>query len=146
MPDPDQLKQRLQEFYDEVINKGNLDAVDEFCTEDFVDHEEFPGITPDREGVKQFFGMMRAAFPDLHAEVHDMIAEGDVVVARSTMTGTHQGEFMGVPASNTAIEVKGIDIVRVPDGRQASEHWGQMDSLTLLQQIGAVPAPEEQPA
>jgi steroid delta-isomerase-like uncharacterized protein len=134
----DQNKARLRQFYDEVVNPGDLDRVDEFCTEDFVDHEEFPGISNDREGVKQFFRMMREAFPDLRVEVQDTIAEGDKVVGRIRMTGTHRGEFMGVPPTGKRIDVEGIDIVRVV-GDQASEHWGVTDAMAMMQQLGAMP-------
>jgi steroid delta-isomerase-like uncharacterized protein len=139
----DQGKERLRQFYDVVVNQGDVEKVDEFCTEDFVDHEEFPGITPDRAGVKDFFVMMRKAFPDLHVEVHDIVADGDLAVARATMTGTHQGEFMGVPPTGRRIEVEGFDMVRIPDGQRATAHWGVMDAMTMMQQLGAIPEPEQ---
>jgi predicted ester cyclase len=68
-----------------------------------------------------------------------MVAEGDLVSARFVFTGTHQGEFMGVPATGKRVEVEGFDLVRVRDGR-ATEHWGQMDAMALMQQLGAIPA------
>lgn len=127
-------------FYREVIDQGRLETVDELCSEDFVDHEEFPGITPDREGVKQFFTMLRTAFPDLHCEIDDLIDGGDRIVARVRFQGTHQGEFMGVPASGQKIDVPAIDVIRVVDGR-ATEHWGVFDAMLMMQQLGAIPAP-----
>jgi predicted ester cyclase len=84
----------VRRFYQEVINGRNLDAVDALLTPDGVDHTFGCQST---EQAKQFFGMVHQAFPDLHAEVHDVIAEGELVAARVTYTGTHQGEFVGIP-------------------------------------------------
>ncbi|HEY1357952.1 MAG TPA: ester cyclase [Thermoleophilaceae bacterium] len=138
----DDLKGTVQRFYDE-LNKGNLDIIDEVLSEDFVDHEEFPGLEPNREGVKQFFAMFRAAFPDLRMEADDMVAEGDRVVARLTARGTHQGDFMGMPPSGKAVEVAVYDMLRFEDGKVA-EHWGLFDAMTMMQQLGAIP--EQAPA
>jgi steroid delta-isomerase-like uncharacterized protein len=138
----DDLKGTVQRFYDE-LNKGNLDIIDEVLSEDFVDHEEFPGLEPNREGVKQFFAMFRAAFPDLRMEADDMVAEGDRVVARLTARGTHQGDFMGMPPSGKAVEVAVYDMLRFQDGKVA-EHWGLFDAMTMMQQLGAIP--EQAPA
>jgi steroid delta-isomerase-like uncharacterized protein len=139
---PDDPKNVLRRFYDEV-SAGNLGVIDELVADDVVEHDTFPGMEPNKEGVKQFFAMFRSAFPDLRMEPHEMLAEGDLVSARVTMTGTHQGEFMGMPPSGKRIEVEGIDIVRVRDG-QATEHWGVTDTMTMMQQLGAVP--EQAPA
>ncbi len=137
--DPKSLMRRL---YQEV-SAGNLAALDELLADDLVEHEEFPGLEPNKEGVKQFFAMFRSAFPDLRMEPHEMLAEGDLVCARMTVTGTHQGEFMGVPPTGKKIEMEGIDIVRTRDG-QATEHWGVMDAMAMMQQLGAIP--EQAPA
>jgi steroid delta-isomerase-like uncharacterized protein len=134
--------QLVHRFYDEVINAGDIDKIDELVAEDFVEHEQFPGISSDREGVKEFFRLLRGAFPDVHFTTEDVIADGELVAARFTMTGTHDGEFMGVPATSKQVTVSGIDIIRVRDGK-CVEHWGQFDALGLLQQLGALPAPAE---
>jgi len=139
---PEDPKSFLRRFYDEV-NAGNLAALDELLADDVVEHEEFPGLDPNKEGVKQFFAMFRSAFPDLRMEPHEMLAEGDLACARMTVTGTHQGEFMGMPPTGKRIEMEGIDIVRTRDG-QATEHWGVMDSMAMMQQLGAIP--EQAPA
>jgi steroid delta-isomerase-like uncharacterized protein len=133
-------KALMRRFYDEVVAQGKFDLIDDMLADDFVEHEEFPGITPDRAGVKQFFTMLRAAYPDLRMTVEDLIAEGDKVVARIRIIGTHQGEFMGVPATGKQINVPGIDIVEFRDGR-ATAHWGVTDGLTWMQQLGAIPEP-----
>jgi steroid delta-isomerase-like uncharacterized protein len=134
----DENKALMRRFYDEVVNGKNIALIDELATPDFVDHEAFPGISGDREGLKQFFAMMRAAFPDFRMDVDDLIAEGDKVVARATMTGTHQGEFMGIPATGKKFSVSTIDIVRLSGGK-AAEHWGVTDTGSMMEQLGAVP-------
>ena len=113
-------KQAVRRFYQEVINGRNLDVLDELLTTDGVDHT-FGSQNPDQ--AKQFFGMVHQAFPDLHAEVHDVIAEGELVAARVTYTSTHQGEFLGIPATGKKTTTSGVDFFRMQDGRQA-EHWG----------------------
>jgi steroid delta-isomerase-like uncharacterized protein len=92
------------------------------------------------EQAKQFFGMVHQAFPDLHAEVHDVIAEGELVAARVTYTGTHQGEFLGIPATGKQTTTNGVDLFRMQDGRQA-EHWGGPDMFSFLVQLGVMPGP-----
>ncbi len=132
-------KALLRRMYDEVANEGRIELVDELCTEDFVEHEEFPGLSPDRDGVKKFFNLMRDAFQYLRFEVQDIIAEGDKVVGRIVIHGTHEGEFMGVQPSGNRIEVAGVDVVQVRDGRVAA-HWGVTDGLAMMQQLGAMSA------
>jgi SnoaL-like polyketide cyclase len=84
--------------------------------------------------------MVQQAFPDLHAEVHDVIAEGELVAARVTYTGTHQGEFVGIPATGKQTTISGVDFFRMQDGRQA-EHWGGPDMFSFLVQAGVMPGP-----
>ncbi len=139
---PDDVKSLLRRFYAEV-SAGNLAVIDELVADDVVEHEEFPGLEPNKEGVKQFFALFRAAFPDVRMEPHEMVAEGDLVSARVTITGTHQGEFMGIPPSGKRIEVETFDLLRIRDG-QAAEHWGLIDAMTMMQQLGAMP--EQAPA
>jgi steroid delta-isomerase-like uncharacterized protein len=99
-----------------------------------------PGLEPNKEGVKQLFAIYRSAFPDLRMEAHETVTEGDLVCARITTTGTHRGEFMGIPATGRQIEVETIDMARIRDG-QCIEHWGVTDSMTMMQQLGALPEP-----
>lgn len=130
-------------FIDEIFNRGNLGAADELLAPDFIEHEELPpGVPRDREGVKMLSSMLRSAFPDLKASVEDIIAVGDKVVVRMTWSGTHRGEFMGVPATGKRVSIGVIDIIRVSGGKLV-EHWGQMDSMGMMQQIGAIPVPVE---
>ncbi|OFX16893.1 hypothetical protein A3K71_01720 [archaeon RBG_16_50_20] len=124
---------------EEVLNKGNMQAVDELIAPNFVEHNPFPGQAPGVEGLKQAMVALRQAFPDLHVTVDEMLSDGDKVVIRSTMKGTHKGNFMNIPATGKQMSVEGIDILRISNGR-AVEHWGVTDNLTMMQQLGLVPA------
>jgi steroid delta-isomerase-like uncharacterized protein len=132
----------MKRFYDEVMNKGNVKAIDELVDDKFVDHMVTPGISADKAGLTQMMTMFHTAFPDLQATIEDVIAKGDKVWLYSTMRGTQKGEFMGMPASGKKIEVKGFDIVRFVNGK-AVEHWGLSDDFTMLQQLGVIPASED---
>jgi steroid delta-isomerase-like uncharacterized protein len=132
---PEDHKNLVRRFYEE-ISAGNLEIIDELVADDVVEHEEFPGIEPNKEGVKQFFTLFRTAFPDLRMEPHEMLAEDDLVCARVTITGTHDSEFMGMAPSGKPIEVETIDMLRIREG-QAVEHWGVTDTMTMMHQLGA---------
>ena len=137
----EQDKALVRRFVEEIFNRGNMSVVDELFAPDFVEHEELPaGIPNDREGVIQLTTMLRSAFPDFKATIDDIIAEGNKVVIRMTWRGTQKGEFMGVPPSGKSVAVGVIDIIRIADG-QFVEHWGQMDSMGMMQQLGVIPAP-----
>ena len=133
----------VRRLYD-LINTGNVDGFGELLADDFVEHEETPGLAPTKEGTKEFFRMYLAAFPDLHMEAEDVLASGDKVVARTRATGTHQGEFMGIPATGKHVDVPLIDILRFGDDGLVHEHWGVMDAMAMMQQLGL--APEGPPA
>lgn len=132
----------MKRFYEEVANKGNMAMIDELVAENFSDHEAMPGMKPGRAGLKEFFGMFRAAFPDLKFTVKDMVATGDKVWAYITITGTHKGEFMGMPATGKQINVNGFDLVRF-EGGKAVEHWGVTDSMAMMEQLGAMAKEKE---
>lgn len=121
-------------FYAE-INKGNLAIIDELVSDKFVEHEEFPGLASGKEGLRQFFTMMRAAFPDLTFDVDFYMADGDKVAAYLTLRGTHKGEFMGMKPTGNTMSVKTIDIIRL-EGGKAVEHWGVSDTMSMMQQLG----------
>jgi steroid delta-isomerase-like uncharacterized protein len=137
----EQNKALVRQMVEEMFNRGNISRADEFLSPDFVEHEELPpGIPQGREGVKQLTAMMRNAFPDFKATIEDIIAEGDKVVIRMTWSGTQKGEFMGVPPTGKSVSFGVLDIIRVAGGKFV-EHWGQMDSMGVMQQLGAIPAP-----
>ena len=123
----------------ELFSAGDIDGFGEHVADAFVEHEETPGFEPSKEGVKQMFHMYRAAFPDLRMEAEDVLVSGDKVVARVRATGTHDGEFMGLPPSGKTIDVQLIDIIRFGDDGLAHEHWGVFDAMTMMQQLGAIP-------
>ena len=122
-----------------ALNAGDLDGFAARLADDFVEHEETPGLAPTKEGVLEFFRMYRAAFPDLQMEPQDVLTSGDRAVARVRATGTQQGEFMGMPASGKNVDVQLIDIIRFDDDGLAREHWGVVDLMTMMQQLGAIP-------
>jgi steroid delta-isomerase-like uncharacterized protein len=139
----EQNKALFVRFVEELFNRGNIAVVDELMAPDFMERELLPpGIPQGREGVKVLTTMFRSAFPDFKATIEDIIAEGDKVVIRMTWSGTQKGEFMGIPASGKRISIGVIDIIRITNGKVV-EHWGQMDSMSLMQQLGAIPAPAE---
>jgi len=129
----------IQRLYD-LINAGDIDGFGRQLADDFVEHEEIPGIPPTKDGVVQYFRLLIAAFPDMRMDVEDIIASGEKAVARVRVTGTNKGEFMGMPATGKSVSMKLIDITRFGDDGLAREHWGVVDQLALMQQLGVIPA------
>ena len=123
----------------ERINNGDIDGFGDLVASDFVEHQGMPAL-PTKEGTLEFFRSLLAAFPDWHMTVEDLIAGGDKAVARVTVTGTHKAEFMGVPPTGAQVEVQLIDIMRFDGAGLVCEHWGVADMLSLMQQLGVVPA------
>lgn len=125
----------------ELINAGDIDGFGDQLADGFVEHDGAPGMEPTKEGVKQLFRVYRASFPDLRMDVEEVLPSGDKVVGRIRATGTHTGEaFMGVPASGKSVDVQLIDITRFDEDGLAREHWGVFDALSMMQQLGAIPA------
>ncbi len=138
----EQNKAMFRQMVDEVFNQGNFSVVDEVMADDFVEHEELPpGVPKGREGLKVLMAQFREAFPDFKAVVEDLVAEGDRVVSRMVWAGTQKGEFMGIPPAGKSFSIEVIDIVRI-EGGKIVEHWGIMDNMAMMQQLGAFP---EQP-
>jgi steroid delta-isomerase-like uncharacterized protein len=123
----------------ELVNEGDLDGFFDYLAEDFVEHEAGPGLEPTKAGTKQLFATMKAGFPDLRFDAEDVLESGDKAVARARVTGTNKGDFMGIPASGKSIDIQAIDIIRFGADGLAREHWGVMDIMAMMQQIGAVP-------
>lgn len=124
----------------ELINAGNLDGFGDLLADDFVEHEELSGFAPTKQGTLEWFQALLTAFPDMRMDVEDLVASGDKAVARVTATATHRGDFMGVPATGKSMTMQLIDIMKFDDAGRLSEHWGVADMLTLMQQLGVVPA------
>ena len=133
-------KALVRRFVEEVQSAGNIDALDEICSPDFVNHSAPPGVPSNCEGVKQRTAMFRQAFPDSYFTIEAMMAEGDKVATRKTFHGTHQGEFMGILPTGQQVSMGLIDIVRIADGRVV-EHWSMGDNLGMMQQLSIVPRP-----
>lgn len=134
------LVRRFNEGIHQFFLDGDVSELNEICSPDFVHHG--PGMPPDLEGFKQMGLMFRAALSDVEVIVEDLVAEGDRVVDRITVRGTHTGELMGVPASGTRFEMQEMHIARIVNGKIA-ERWTLVDMFGLLQQIGGIPAAPE---
>jgi steroid delta-isomerase-like uncharacterized protein len=130
----------MRRFF-EMVNSGDIDRVADLLADDFVEHEELPGMPTGREGTRQLFKMMAAAFPDMNWDPQDILVDGDKAVARVRFTGTNDGEFMGMPATGKSVSVQVIDIVRFDEDGLACEHWGVFDQMGMMTQLGAVPGP-----
>lgn len=128
--------------YREIYNSNQLNSLGEVLATDFTPHTLLPGLPPGLEGIRMVHQGTLAAFPDLHVTTDDLIADGDRVVERWTQTQTHTGvAIFGVPAgTGRKIKTTGISIYRVANGKIA-EHWAVIDFMSVLQQIGAMPAP-----
>jgi steroid delta-isomerase-like uncharacterized protein len=133
-------KALVRRFYDEVFNNKNMAGVDAFVAPNVIDHSLPPGAPGEIEGVRQTITMFLTAFPDLNLTLEDIIAEGDKVVVRWTMRGTHQGASLGMPPTGKQFTLPGISLVRL-DGGMAAETWVCYDQLVMLQQLGLAPAP-----
>jgi len=134
------LKALTRRLYDEIINEGNLNLIDDYFHDDYVEHEQIPGIPADKEGPRVFFTMARAAFPDFHLAVEDMLQDGSKVVVRARASGTHKGEFMGIPPTGNKFDVALIDIMEFRDEKLAG-HWGVMDMAAMMEQLGVAGPP-----
>lgn len=124
--------------YQEAYNTNQLDALDEVVAVNVITPKIMPGVPSGLEGAKAVHRTSLIGMPDFHTEIDDLIAEGDKVVARVTMTGTHTGNFWGFPATGKAVKFTGIYIARIKDGKIV-EHWGEEDGVSLLQQLGVMP-------
>jgi len=133
-------KKIARRMFEEGEGQGNLAVIDELIANDFVNHTPF-GEMHGQEPARQFILMLRRGFPDLQVTVEDQLAEGDRVATRWTARGTHQGEFQGVPPTGNPMEISGIAVARLANGK-VIEQWGNPDLLTMMQQIGAIPTPD----
>src|SRR5918997_241794 len=130
-------KALVRRFYEEVWNKGNLDAAYDVFADDYVRHDLRPGDAPaGPEGQKLVAGMFRAAFPDVHLSVEFMVAEANMVVARWTMSGTHRGAWGATPPTGKRMSFAGVNIFRISEGKVV-EIWNHRDDLGLMEQLGA---------
>jgi steroid delta-isomerase-like uncharacterized protein len=136
----EQNKSIVRRWVEEGWNNGNLSVIDQIYAPTYIQHEPPPAPVASGESLKQYVSGYRAAFPDLHFLIDDLIAEGDKVVWRFTSTATHKGPFMGIPATGKSSTVTGIVIFRL-DNSRILEGWVNIDALGLLQQLGIIPTP-----
>jgi steroid delta-isomerase-like uncharacterized protein len=136
----EQNKALARLLLEDDISKGNVAVAEQIIAPDFFDHTNPPGMQHGLEGHKAIVALFRAAFPDQWWQIEDLIAEGDRVVARTTMTGTHRGDFFGISATGRAVRVSGVHVMRIANGKVA-EHWGNNDDLGLMRQLGVIPEP-----
>ena len=130
-------KQRFLEYVDGFMRRGDESVADRVVDPDVLTHDPMPGQAPGLDGLKATFRLLHAAFPDLDPQPQDVLADEDKVVARFVVTGTHAGDFLGMPPTGRAFSYDEIAIVRFED-EMIVEHWAEMDSLGLMQQLGAM--------
>jgi steroid delta-isomerase-like uncharacterized protein len=133
-------KAQFRRTYEELLNEGDLAVAEELVADDFVNHEAPPGRNRGPESMRGLAIMLRTAFPDLHFTIEELIAEGDIVAGRLTMSGTHEGPLMGMPPTGRQVRQDHMHFVRLTDGK-AVEHWGVRDDVGMMQQLGVMPPP-----
>jgi steroid delta-isomerase-like uncharacterized protein len=134
-------KNLAHRFHTDIFQNGNLEATGEILSNNFKWHG---GMTPPEqgpEGVRQMANVIISAFPDRQITHHETIAEGDKVMVRWSMSGTHKGEMMGIPPTNKTVNLTGFDLFRISDGKIV-EMWQDADQLGMMQQLGVVQKPE----
>jgi predicted ester cyclase len=124
----------VRRFHAELFAAGDIGAVDEFFSPHFVSHSMPPGLPPGVEGVKRFFTIFREGLPDVEVAIDELLADRDKVAVATTISGTHEGELMGVAPTGRRVAVAGIDLLRIEDGRFV-EHRGLTDTVGLLRQL-----------
>ena len=130
----------IRRYFDEIVNQGKMELYSEFMAENVLGYDATdPEPKVGFENVKQVMILFHTAFPDLQCPLYDILAEGDKVVVRWGLRGTHRDLFMGVPASGKKVDVSGIIIYRL-ENHKIIEYWGRFDTLGLMKQVGAVPA------
>lgn len=130
-----QGKMKFAQFYVDVVEKKNVDAIDNYIADQFTEHQMLPpGMPSGREGVKAYFRMMEEGFPDLKVTPVMFLADGNRVLAYTKWEGTNSGRFMGKPATNRKVSFDVMDIIAISDGK-ATEHWGLGDSEAMMRQL-----------
>lgn len=137
----------VRRFYEEIFNQGNAGAMESLVAADFIDH--IPQLVPGqpstgRDALAWFVDAFRSAFPDLRVTVEELVQGKTDMIARVTWSGTHSGDFLGIAPSGKSMQVMGLDLIRISGGRIA-EHWGLLDVLSMLDQLGYLPQGEGSP-
>jgi len=134
------LKNMVHDIY-AAMSKRDMDGFLSHIADDVIEHETppVPDPLPGKDGVRQWFELIFSAFPDMDMTAEDTIIEGNKVAVRARFVGSHQGEFMGIPATGKTVDLDVIDILRV-DGGKVVEHWGLVDNAALMEQLGVMPS------
>jgi predicted SnoaL-like aldol condensation-catalyzing enzyme len=132
------LKALAKRFNDEVFTQGKVEVIDEIVADGYIEHQEFPGLEPSKEGLKQFIKVFHDAFDNINIEMLSVAVDGDELWVHSVFTGTHTGEFAGIPATGKKVTLAMMDRVKTRDGK-AIEHWGVSDDLGMMTQLGVIP-------
>jgi steroid delta-isomerase-like uncharacterized protein len=135
---PTEKNRAAQERMAQAINSGRLDVLSEVLAPNVVDHDPAPDQQPGPEGFKRFFATLRSAFPDLTVKPEHMVTNEDEIALAYTISGTHQGNFLGVAPTGKRISARGMQIARFENG-QIVERWGSSDELGILKQLGVAP-------
>lgn len=130
----------IRRFYEDVLAGGDTSALDDIAATDYREHDPLPGQGEGLEGLKQRVTMLKNGLAPRFT-IEDVIQEGDKLVVRWKNSGTHVGDFLGIPPTNKDFSVAGVDIYRLEDDKLA-EHWHVVDQLSMLQQLGLIPGPE----
>ncbi len=131
-------KERYRRYIEAIWHGRDVAAAGDYIAADIVDHAAPPGQGAGLAGLQGTFRMFLDAFPDARIDIEDMVAEGDKVVARIVLRGTHRGPFFGIPATGRQVVVPGIHLMRYADGKMV-EHWSNSDDLGMMGQLGAIP-------
>ncbi|HEX6384397.1 MAG TPA: ester cyclase [Anaerolineae bacterium] len=135
----DTNKATVRRYLETVVGEGHVDLVEEFMAEGIELHGT--GLAPGLTALEEWVAMLDAAFPDRQVTIDDVIAEGDRVVVRTSLSGTHQGEMQGIPATGKTVNQPSVSIFRLANGKIA-EGWFATDNLSMMQQLGVIPAPQ----
>jgi steroid delta-isomerase-like uncharacterized protein len=135
----------FRRYVEEVGNEGNFDLADEIFDRYLAHQPDGSVLERGPEDVKRFMGEFREAFPDFHSEIEDQIAEGDKVVTRWRMHGTHRGEFRGIVPTGNTLDITGIGIFRFSEEGKVVESWDNLDQLGMMRQLGVIPSEEASP-
>jgi steroid delta-isomerase-like uncharacterized protein len=131
----------IVERWEHAFQGGDMATIDELAATDLVDHNPIPGYPPTIDGMKSAITSYRAAFPDLNIADLEVIADGDTAASRWTAEGTNDGEFMGMPATGKRIRVEGMNFYKLSGGK-ITDVWTQFDGVSMMQQLGMMPAPD----
>ncbi len=148
MTTPEENASTVRELIQKVLNEGDIGFAEKTLSEDYVEHTPMPGGTADKAGAIAMFNMMRTQTPDMHIEVEDVIAAGNKVAVRSTMTGTDTVGMMGTgaPPTGKSFSMGAIDVFTFDDAGMNTEHYGVYDIAGMMGQLGLMPEAPQPPA